>query len=238
MFQIKSNIKFIGISLFFAFLSKTGISQQFKNDNTPKTYAYFSVDEEWKLRIFSFKNFELLVRNLGQNYFMQVEGKCMLTDSSIQLVCDSSINLNVLLKDTSLGLNVKGFLRGDVFKRVNDYIIPKNSNGYSENNIYGKYFQQVELNMGGTEIEIKTKNKYLLTEYTCKGNFIEKGSYSQVRNCITLEANRKSGGLSSFLMDDKILFINNNFIITRKIQTSTQPERFLKEEVFLYFLRM
>jgi hypothetical protein len=92
--------------------------------------------------------------------------------------------------------------------------------------------------MGGTEIEIKEKNKYTLTEYTCKGNFIQKGSYDQLGNSITLKVNKKTTGFSYFIMDNNKLFADGNFVISRKIQASNQPERFSKDEVFLYFLKM
>jgi hypothetical protein len=211
-----------------------------QNQTIPKLYKFLSENEEWMLRIFDFKTFELFAKKNNENYSILVEGKCLLTDSTIQLKCDSSASLDLLLQDTSYGLNIKELIRGNSFEKVNDYIIPKVQNAKYQvtSNVSGSYFQQIELNMGGTKIEFNKKNLYTLTEYSCQGHWTEKGHYSQSGNIVSLKPNKKTIALSSLLMDPSIIFVTDFFLITKKEQSSISPERFSKEEVFLYFLKM
>jgi len=225
-------------------LSLFCFSADCQTQTIPKTYSYFSEKEEWNLRIFDFKTFELLVKRNDDNSFFVLDGNCILTDSTIHLAFNSSVNRDLLMRDTSYGPNVKEFIRGNTFKRVNDYIIPKTSPVYtkmqdgSKPGIHGSYFQQVELHMGGTKVQFENKNRYTLTESFCTGQFIEKGQYSQLGNIVSLKSNKKGISRSSVLMDKGILFATEDFLISRKIQPGTQPDRFASEEVFLYFFRL
>lgn len=210
----------------------------------PKSYNYFSQKEEWKLKVFDFKTFELHVMSKNDSYFFLLDGTCILTDSTIALAFNSSPNLDVLKRDTGYGPNIKEFIKGSAFKRVNDYIIPKISAGYNKmqaqdrQGIYGSFYEQVELFMGGTKIQFESKKRYILTETFCTGKFIEKGRYIQSGNLVTLKPNNKNGGRSSVLMDNAVVFATEDLLISRKVQPSMQPDRFAKEEVFLYFHRL
>ncbi|GAB2833212.1 hypothetical protein GCM10027043_38980 [Ferruginibacter profundus] len=170
-----------------------------------------------------------------------VDGKCELTDSTICFLFDSSVTRNMILKDSHCGPNVKEFINGNTFKRENDYIIPNHCTTGNKSEHPGiskkSYYQQVELNMGGTKVELKNKNQYILTEYSCKGHWVEKGRYIRSGNILALKPNKKSPALSGFLMDGGVIYATNHFLISKKLQPTTQPEKYSKEEVFLYFLQ-
>lgn len=215
------------------------ISLYSQSQSIPKTYSYFSEKEEWRLTIFDFKTFELHIKKSNDSYFITVDGYCILTDSTIQFNFYSSVTLDFIKKDESLGPNIKEFIKGSPFKRYNDYIIPKTSVSPNvSNNIKKSYFQQVELYMGGTSITFEKKDRYTLTNSFCTGKFIEKGRYAQLGNIIILKPNKNSINASSSLMDNSTLFVNKDYLISRKIQPSRDPARFEKEEVFLYFIRI
>lgn len=210
-----------------------------QSQSIPKTYHYFSEKEEWRLTTFDFKNFELRVKKTDENYFRVVDGNCLLTDSTIQLAFNSSVNLDIIKKDSSYGPNIKELIKRAAFKRLNDYIFPKTPSSTGKyRNILNSYFQQFELNMGGTKITFDNKKRYSLIDYFCTGKYIEKGQYFQSGNIINLKPNKKSISRSSFLMDNNVLFATEEFLISRKIQPSMEPDKFAKEEVFLYFFRM
>jgi hypothetical protein len=206
---------------------------------TPKTYRYFSEKENWTLRVFEYKAFELLVGIPDESFRYVIEGSCIITDSTIQFHTNPSKSLELIKNDTAVfKLNVKEFINGSVFKKIDDYLIPKLIREKENDKINKSYFQQVELNMGGTKIELRKKNMYTLTITGCKNKWIEKGTYILGDKFIVLTPNNKSNNFSALIMDGNKAIFTKDFLVTKKIEISSQPENFLKEENFIYYLRM
>jgi hypothetical protein len=217
----------------------TVYSVKCQTKTTPKTYRYFSEKENWVLRIFDYKTFELLVGIPDESFRYLIDGNCTITDSTFQFHSNPSESLDLVKNDTALfKLNVKEFITGRIFKKIEDYLIPISLSQQENYKIKKIYFQQVELYMGGTKIELSKNNKYILTITGCKNKWIEKGSFIQKDKFIVLTPNNKSYKFSARIMDgDKAIF-TKDFLVTKKIELSSQPENFLKEENFIYYLRM
>jgi hypothetical protein len=204
----------------------------------PKAYNYLSEEENWTLRLFDNNKFELLVGMPYDNSRLVLEGEYIMTDSTFQFKCTPSVNLGYIKKDTSLfKLNVKDFIEERVFSKIEDHLIPKSLDENKKYNPNKSYYHQVELNMGGTKIELLDKRNYRLTEYSCKGKWIEKGNYLLKGKFIIFNPGKNSIKLST-IMDLRQAVITKDFIITKKIEKSSELEKYLHEEAFAYFIRM
>jgi hypothetical protein len=216
----------------------TAYSVKCQTKTTPKTYRYFSEKENWVLRIFDYKTFELLVGIPDESFRYLIDGNCTITDSTFQFQSNPSKSLDSIKNDTVLfRLNVKEFIDGRVFKKIEDFLIPISLGQQENNKIKNIFFQQVELYMGGTQIELNKNNKYTLTITDCKKKWMEKGSYLQKDKFIVLTPNSKSNKFSTRIMDGGKAIFTKDFLVTKKIELSSQPENFLKEENFIYYLR-
>jgi hypothetical protein len=233
---IKSPMRLLLISILSCL---TVYSVKCQTKTTPKTYRYFSEKENWVLRIFDYKTFELLVGIPDESFKYLIDGNCTITDSTFQFHSNPSRSLDLIKNDTPLfRLNVRELINGRIFKKIEDCLIPISLRQQEYNKIKKIYFQQVELYMGGTKIELYKHNKYTMTITGCKNKWIEKGNYIRKDNFIVLTPNNKSNKFSTRILDgDKAIF-TKDFLITKKIELSLQPENFLKEENFVYYIRM
>jgi hypothetical protein len=226
------------IIAFFLTLSIDNIC--FSQADTIRVYAYLKPSDNWKLEVKNNKTYTLYNSLLRDNE-LTAKGRCIVTDTTFQFVCDTSklVNKNLATDRLKQFSNIPFILTGAAFARQGPFFIPLNINSeigdsiVIPNGIPGQYYKSD--GYGSNIIELKGDNTYTFNDNSCMARYMEKGTWSVENGVVTFVPVEKKRSMLEWLADDRKFYLTNDYLVGKKLtRTYTKTHKVVVTETYSY----
>jgi hypothetical protein len=182
-----------------------------------------------------------LYNNLITNNEFTSKGRCLVTDTTIQFLCDTSkIQYKGLMGDQLKKLsNIPFILKGEILGRQDAFILPYNIYYETEDSIiipkgtFARYYTGD--GYGSNIIELKRDNTYIFYDHSCVANFTETGTWSLEKGVVNFVPKEKKWSMLEWITQERKLYLTEDYLIGKKTKkTSSKTNKILVTETYAY----
>lgn len=212
--------------------------------DTIRIYDHLKPADKWKLKI-DRRKFTLYTNNPFKKDEITTTGQYIVSDTTIQFLCDTSklINKNLAKARLKQFSNIPFILTGEMFMRRNNYFVPHNIN-YEPDQIaiiptavFARYYRGD--GYGSNIVELKQDKTYIFFDNSCMGRFTEKGTWTLNNDIITFIPDEGRWSMLEWLTEDMRLYLTDNYLIGKKTKKSyTKTRKTVVTETYSYLSKL